>query len=93
MDWKIPLADLDINQEEEAALLAVLRRRWLTMGAETEAFEAEFAAFTAAEHAVAVTNCTVALHLACLVLDLGPGDEVILPSLTFADSMMSCELL
>ena len=83
MDWKIPLADLDINQEEEAALLAVLRRRWLTMGAETEAFEAEFAAFTAAEHAVAVTNCTVALHLACLVLDLGPGDEVILPSLTF----------
>ncbi len=83
MDWKIPLADLDIDQEEEAALLAVLRRRWLTMGGETEAFETEFAAFTAAEHAVAVTNCTAALHLACLVLDLGPGDEVILPALTF----------
>ncbi len=83
MDWKIPLADLDLDQEEEAALLTVLRRRWLTMGGETEAFEAEFAAFTAVEHAVAVTNCTAALHLACLVLDLGSGDEVILPSLTF----------
>jgi len=83
MTWKIPLADLDLGPEEETAMLAVLRRGWLTMGSETEAFEAAFAAYTGAKHAVAVTNCTAALHLACLALGLKAGDEVILPSLTF----------
>ncbi len=83
MNWKIPLADTDLGPEEEAAVLAVLRRGWLTMGEETGAFEAEFAAFVGAKHAVAVTNCTAALHLACLALGLGPGDEVIVPSLSF----------
>ncbi|MDX1412974.1 MAG: DegT/DnrJ/EryC1/StrS family aminotransferase [Candidatus Promineifilaceae bacterium] len=83
MKWKIPLADLDLGADEEAAVLEVLRRRWLTMGEETLAFESEFAELVGAEHAIAVTNCTAALHLACLALDLGPGDEVILPSLTF----------
>ncbi|MCO5187148.1 MAG: DegT/DnrJ/EryC1/StrS family aminotransferase [Anaerolineae bacterium] len=83
MSWKIPLADLDLGSEEEAAALAVLRRRWLTMGSETQAFEAEFAAFIGAKHALAVTNCTAALHLACIALGIGPGDEVIVPSLTF----------
>jgi len=83
MNWKIPLADLDLGQEEEEAVRNVLRRKWLSMGSESLAFESEFAAFIGADHAIAVTNCTAALHLACLALDLGPGDEVIVPSLSF----------
>jgi len=81
--WRVPLADIDLGPEEEAAVLAVLRRRWLSMGGETAAFEADFAALTGAAHALAVTNCTAALHLAGLALGWGPGDEIIVPSLTF----------
>lgn len=81
--WRIPLADIDLGPDEEAAVLDVLRRRWLSMGETTAAFEADFAAITGARHALAVTNCTAALHLAGLALDWGPGDEVIVPSLTF----------
>jgi dTDP-4-amino-4,6-dideoxygalactose transaminase len=83
MEWRVPLADLDYGPAEEAALLAVLRSRWLTMGEVTQEFEKEFAAFVGARQALAVTNATVALHLACLALGIGPGDEVIVPSLTF----------
>lgn len=53
------------------------------MGAVTQKFEQAFAAYLGAKHAIAVTNATAALHLACVVAGLGPGDEVILPSLTF----------
>src|SRR5512136_3034384 len=53
------------------------------MGEVTQRFEEEFAAFTAVKHALAVSNATVALHLACLALGIGPGDEAIVPSLTF----------
>lgn len=81
--WRVPLADIDLGPEEEAAVLDVLRRRWLSMGEVTAAFEADFAALTGARHALAVTNCTAALHLAGLALEWGPGDEVIVPSLTF----------
>lgn len=83
MDWLVPLADLDYGVEEEKAVLKVLRSRWLTMGAVTQQFEQEFAALTGAKHAFAVSNATVALHLACLALGIGPGDEVITPSLSF----------
>ena len=78
MYWEIPLADLDLGPEEESAVLAVLRRGWLTMGGETKDFEEEFAAFTGAKHAIAVANCTAALHLACLALGLGAGGMAIL---------------
>jgi dTDP-4-amino-4,6-dideoxygalactose transaminase len=83
MNWKVPLADLDFGQEEERAVTEVLRNKWLTMGAVTQQFEGEFAAFAGAPHAVAVSNATVGLHLACLALGIGPDDEVIVPSLTF----------
>lgn len=81
--WRIPLADIDLGPEEEAAVLDVLRRRWLSMGEMTAAFEADFAELTGARHTLAVTNCTAGLHLAGLALGWGPGDEVIVPSLTF----------
>jgi dTDP-4-amino-4,6-dideoxygalactose transaminase len=83
MDWKIPLADIDFDSREEAAVLEVLKSRWLTMGAVTQSFEEEFASFVGARHAIAVANGTAALHLACLGVGLGRGDEVIVPSLTF----------
>ncbi len=86
MNWKVPLADLNFDESETQAVIKVLQSRWLTMGAVTQEFEAEFARFTGARHALAVSNATVALHLACLALGIGPGDEVIVPSLTFVAS-------
>ena len=83
MDWKVPLADLDYGQEEISAVTDVLQRRWLTMGSVTERFENEFASKINAKYTLAVSNATQALHLACLALGIGPGDEVIVPSLTF----------
>ena len=68
---------------EEAAVLAVLLKPTVAMGEVTQEFEKEFAGFVGARQALAVTNATVALHLACLALGIGPGDEVIVPSLTF----------
>jgi len=83
MQWRIPLADIDFGQEEALAVSRVLESRWLTMGGVTQAFEDEFAAYVGAKHSLAVTNCTVALHMACMAIGLGSGDEVILPALTF----------
>ena len=83
MQWRVPLADLDYGVAEEEAVLRVLRSKWLTMGAVTQQFEAAFAAMSGSRHAIAVGNATQALHLACLAMGIGPGDEVILPSLTF----------
>ncbi|GAB4491528.1 MAG: DegT/DnrJ/EryC1/StrS aminotransferase family protein [Anaerolineales bacterium] len=83
MNWRIPLADVDFGPEESAAVQAVLESKWLTMGGVTQAFEQEFAAFSGAKYALSVSNATAALHMACLALGIGPGDEVIVPSLTF----------
>jgi len=83
MDWLIPLSDIDFDFKETKAVLDVLESRWLTMGGVTQAFESEFSAYVNTKHALAVTNCTAALHMACLAIGLGPGDEVILPALTF----------
>jgi dTDP-4-amino-4,6-dideoxygalactose transaminase len=83
MKWQIPLSDIDFGPEEEEVVQQVIRRRWLTMGSVTQAFEQAFASHVGAKHAIAVSNGTAALHLACLAAGLGPGDEVIVPSLTF----------
>jgi dTDP-4-amino-4,6-dideoxygalactose transaminase len=84
--WRIALADVVIGDEERRAILEVLDSGWLSMGPRTEAFEAELARFLDAEHVLAVTNGTAALHLAAAALGLGPGDEVIVPALTFVAS-------
>lgn len=83
MEWRVPLADIDFGKVEEKAVLRVIRSRWLSMGEVTKGFEQEFAAFIRVKHTLAVTNATAALHLACLAAGIGPGDEVIVPSLTF----------
>jgi dTDP-4-amino-4,6-dideoxygalactose transaminase len=83
MNWSIPLSDIDFGPEESAAVQEVLQSRWLTMGAVTQKFEQTFAEYVGVKHAIAVTNATAALHLACVAAGLGPGDEAIVPSLTF----------
>lgn len=83
MNWKIPLADLSYDQNEDSAVLAVLHSKWLTMGAVTAQFEQDFSQLTGSPHCFSVSNATEALHLACVALGIGPGDEVIVPALTF----------
>ena len=79
----IPLFDLRLEPQDLDAVEAVLRSGWLTMGPRTEEFEEAFAAHLGVRHAVAVSSCTAALHLAYLGAGVGPGDEVIVPSDTF----------
>ncbi|HEU4977497.1 MAG TPA: DegT/DnrJ/EryC1/StrS family aminotransferase [Solirubrobacteraceae bacterium] len=81
--WIVPLADVVVPEDDIAAVAETYRSGWLSMGPQTEALEAELAAYTGAAHALAVTNGTAALHLICAAAGLGPGDEVITPSLTF----------
>jgi dTDP-4-amino-4,6-dideoxygalactose transaminase len=81
--YQVPLFDLNYGREEEEAVVQTLQSRWISMGPKVAELEAAFAAALGAPHALAVTNCTAALHLAMLVMNIGPGDEVIVPSLTF----------
>src|SRR5512142_2828363 len=83
MSWRVSLSDIDFGPEEEEAVQKVVHGRWLSMGEQTQQFEAEFAQFIGCKHAIAVTNATAALHLACVVAGLKRGDEAIVPSLTF----------
>jgi len=68
---------------EKTALSEVIDSRWLTMGDRVQAFERAFAHMHGAEDSVAVASCTAALHLILHALDIGPGDEVLVPALTF----------
>jgi len=79
----IPLSSPDITEEEIEAVTAVLRTNSLSLGPKLGEFEQAFAGFHAMPHAIAVSSGTAALHLAIRALNLGPGDEVILPSFTF----------
>lgn len=84
--WKITLSDLVLTAEDKAAVQDALDSNWLTMGSRTTAFEQAFAeALDPADppHALAVGSGTAALHMAMLALGVGPGDEVIVPGLTF----------
>ncbi len=88
--WKVTLSELVLTDDDRQAVADALASNWLTMGERTRAFEAAFGAALDADdppHCVAVGNGTAALHLALLALDVGPGDEVIVPSLTFVASV------
>jgi dTDP-4-amino-4,6-dideoxygalactose transaminase len=78
----IPVFDLRFTQEDLDAVATTLRSGWLTMGPRTIEFEQAFAEKLGTKHAVAVSSCTAALHLAYLAVGVGPGDEVVLPSYT-----------
>jgi perosamine synthetase len=79
----IPVAKPWLGEEEAEAVRRPLTSGWVTQGPEVAAFEREFAAFVGAPHACAVSNCTVALHLALRAVGVGPGDEVITVSHSF----------
>jgi dTDP-4-amino-4,6-dideoxygalactose transaminase len=81
---ELPLFDLRLEEQDLNAVADTLRSGWLTLGPRTTAFEEAFAAHLGARHAIALSSCTAALHLAYLAAGVGPGDEVIVPSFTFA---------
>jgi dTDP-4-amino-4,6-dideoxygalactose transaminase len=85
--WQVPLADVAVPESDIAVVADVYRSGWLSMGPRTAEFEAALAEYTGARHAFAAANGTAALHLICLAGGLGPGDEVITPSLTFVASV------
>ena len=80
----LPFARPDIGEAEIDAVARALRSGWVTTGPETRAFEQEFAAFLGGGvQAIAVNSATAGLHLALEAIGIGPGDEVIAPTLTF----------
>src|ERR1035437_7581173 len=72
-----------LGPDEVAAVTEVLESGWVAQGPRVAAFEEAFAARMQADHAVAVSSCTAALHLALVVAGIGPGDEVVVPSFSF----------
>jgi dTDP-4-amino-4,6-dideoxygalactose transaminase len=79
----IKAAYLELQSEIDAAMQRVLHSGWYILGEEVEAFEQEYATYCGAAHCVGVANGLDALHLALLALDVGAGDEVIVPSNTY----------
>jgi dTDP-4-amino-4,6-dideoxygalactose transaminase len=82
-EWRVPLADVRLTPQDIRGIVDVYKSGWLSMGAETERFEDALAEYLGASHAFAVSSGTAALHLICAAAGLGPGDEVVVPSLTF----------
>jgi dTDP-4-amino-4,6-dideoxygalactose transaminase len=85
------ITEPSFDEAEIEMLRAVLSSKWVTQGPMAEKFEAQIAANQGAKHALACTSCTAALHLATMALDLGPGDEVIVPAFTWITSAHAAE--
>lgn len=79
----IPVAKPYLSKEEAQSAYDTILTNWVTQGPRVREFEERFAAYTGAVHAVALSNCTTALHLAMIVSGIGPGDEVICPSMSY----------
>ena len=80
----LPFHSPDIGDDEISAVVETLRSGWLTTGPRVRAFEQAFADYVGAAHAIAVNSCTAALHLALEAIGLKEGDEVLVPTMTFA---------
>lgn len=83
MSYSIPLFDLNFDEAEEKAVLETIKSKWISTGPKTITFENRFAELLDVKHAVALSNCTVALHLALMLAGVKQYDEVVCPSLTF----------
>ncbi len=79
----LPFSRPQLGAEEEEEVIATLRSGWLTAGPRTQRFERLIAQYVGARHAVAVSSCTAALHLALIAAGVGPGDEVITSPITW----------
>ncbi|MEZ5316955.1 MAG: DegT/DnrJ/EryC1/StrS aminotransferase family protein [Vicinamibacterales bacterium] len=79
----VPFSPPDIGADEIAEVIATLESGWLSTGPRVRRFEAAFAAYVGAPHAVALNSCTAGLHLALLAAGVGPGDQVVTSPLTF----------
>lgn len=82
----LPFSPPLIGPEEKAELMDTLDSGWITKGPKTERFEQDFAAYCGVEHTAAVYSCTAALHLSMLALEIGPGNEVLVPTMSFAST-------
>src|SRR6266850_524555 len=82
----LPFALPSIGEEEINEVIDSLRSGWITTGPKVKRFEEEFAQYIGTDHAIAVNSCTAALHIALTAMGIGPGDEVIVPTLTFCST-------
>lgn len=89
MEYKIPLFKLNFGQEEIDAVTETIKSKWISTGPKCEELEQQFVEMFNVKHAISLSNCTDALHLAMIVNGVSSGDEVICPSLTFAASVNS----
>jgi dTDP-4-amino-4,6-dideoxygalactose transaminase len=83
-DRRVPLASPVLLESELSEAMDAYRSGWLCMGPRTADLEEAMCSYTGVEHAIAVSSCSAALHIACLTARLGPGDSAIVPSLAFA---------
>ena len=79
----VPIARTSLTEAEIQSVLSPLRSGWLVQGPKVREFEEKWSAFTGAQHSIAVTSCTTALHLSLAALGFGPGDEAIVPAFTW----------
>lgn len=92
--WKIQLFKLNFDQREADAVRRTVESGWLTMGERITEFESAFSTYLGGGvQSLAVANGTAALHIALLALDVGPGDEVIVPALTFVADANAVKLV
>src|SRR3989344_1975117 len=82
----LPVFRPAMDQEEIDAVSEVIKSGWIGLGPKTEEFESKFAKYVKAKYAIGLSSATAALHLSLLVLGIGKGDEVLLPSLTFVST-------
>jgi dTDP-4-amino-4,6-dideoxygalactose transaminase len=85
----VPFCRTEITPAARSAALQVMASGWVTMGAETMAFEQEFGCWLGAAHVVAVSSCTAAIELALSALDLPEGSAVLTPTLTFCGAVQA----
>jgi len=90
---KFPAYEPWISKEDEKIISKTLKQSMLTLGPQLEKFEADFCKYSKAKYAVAVSNCTAALHLSLMALGIKENDEVVIPDLTFvadANAVLAC---